>query len=177
VTSHAFVDESSRNGRYILCATLVDTLRLAEVRKLARSLCLPGQARWHFKSESDRRRRQIIDTLARCDAIKASLYIGNGLEVPVRHECLTELVYDLLDEKACRLVIESQEGQDPRDRGTILDAMHAAGGELNYAHLQPHADPGLWLSDAIAWAYGAGGQWRRRVQPAVDLVRDLGKIP
>jgi hypothetical protein len=78
VTSHAFVDESSRNGRYILCATLVDTRRLAEVRKLARSFCLPGQARWHFKSESDRRRRQIIDALARCDAIKARLYMGRG---------------------------------------------------------------------------------------------------
>jgi hypothetical protein len=177
VSPHAFVDESARGGRYILCAALVDARDLDEVRKLARSLCLPGQARWHFKSESDRRRRLIIDQIIRCDAIRATLYVAKGLEIPARRMCLTTLVFDLIDQKASRLIIESQEGQDPRDRGTILDALHAAGGELNYAHLRPHLDAALWVPDAIAWAYGAGGQWRRqRVQPAVDLVREIGRL-
>jgi hypothetical protein len=173
VSPHAFVDESARNGRYILCATLVDARDLDEVRKLARSLCLPGQARWHFKSESDRRRRQIIDKIVRCGAVKATLYLAKGPEIPARHRCLTALVFDLIDQKASRLIVESQDGQDPRDRGTILDALHEADSELPYVHLPPHLDAALWLSDAIAWAYGAGGQWRQRVKPTVDLVRDV----
>lgn len=174
MSPHAFVDESARNGRYILCATLVDPAHLDKVRKLSRSLCLPGQRRWHFKSESDRRRRQVLDRIVRCEAIRANLYMGRGREVDARHHCLTELVLDLIDQKASHLIIESQDGQDPRDRGAIMDALHHSGGELAYAHLYPHGEPALWISDAIAWAYGAGKQWRQRVQPAIGLVKDLG---
>jgi hypothetical protein len=32
----------------------------------------------------------------------------------------------------------------------------------------------LAAADAIAWAYGAGGDWRRRVAPSIDVVVDLG---
>lgn len=38
---------------------------------------------------------------------------------------------------------------------------------LTYEHMRPHEEPILWVSDAVAWAYGAGGDWRRRVTPAV----------
>jgi hypothetical protein len=175
VTSHAFVDESSRGNRYLLCAVTVDNNRLSEVRRLARGLCVPGQRRWHFVSESGRRRKFILDSLVRSDAIRALVYVGTGAPVSVRRECLTTLVYDLLDRKASRLLIESQQGQDPRDQRCIIGALQKAGGELDYAHLWPHQEPGLWLPDAVAWAYGAGDQWRRRVEPMIELVRDVGR--
>ena len=31
----------------------------------------------------------------------------------------------------------------------------------------------LWVPDCVAWAVGAGGEWRRRVEPWVT-VRDVG---
>jgi hypothetical protein len=37
--------------------------RLSELLPAARSVCLPGQRRWHFVHQRDSRRRQIIDAL------------------------------------------------------------------------------------------------------------------
>ena len=37
-------------------------------------------------------------------------------------------------------------------------------------HLSPYEEPLLWVSDAVAWAVGAGGDWRRRVEPMIDEV-------
>jgi hypothetical protein len=176
VSPHAFVDESARNGRYILCAALVDARDLDEVRKLARSLCLPGQARWHFKSESDRRRRQIIDQIVRCDAIGARLYFGKGPDLCVRRDGLTAIVSDLLDLNAGRLVIESRESMDEFDRHNIAEAIRKTTAGLTYTHLRPRQEPCLWLPDALAWAYGAGGHWRRRIQPTIDKALDLGDV-
>jgi hypothetical protein len=30
----------------------------------------------------------------------------------------------------------------------------------------------IWVADLIGWAHGAGGEWRRRVAPAVICVND-----
>ncbi|HZB32844.1 MAG TPA: hypothetical protein VE465_21985 [Streptosporangiaceae bacterium] len=176
MSPHAFVDESARGGRYILCAALVEARDLDDVRKLARSLCLPGQARWHFKSESDRRRRQIIDQIVRCDAVRARLYFGKGPDLSVRRDGLTAIVSDLLDLKTGRLVIESRESLDAFDRHYIAEALRKASTELAYTHLRPRQEPCLWLPDAVAWAYGAGGHWRRRLQPMIDKALDVGDV-
>jgi hypothetical protein len=37
-----------------------------------------------------------------------------------------------------------------------------------------HEEPLLWVPDAIAWAVGRGGDWRRRAEPLLDKVVDLG---
>jgi hypothetical protein len=34
----------------------------------------------------------------------------------------------------------------------------------------------LWVPDAIAWAYGCGGEWRRRSQPVVVDVVDVDQL-
>lgn len=177
MSPHAFVDESARGGRYILCTTLVDARDLDEVRKLARSLCLRGQRRWHFKSESNRRQHKILDSLVRTKAIRGFIYTGTGRDMAVRGECLTALITDLIDHKASRLVIESRESMNGFDRQCILEALRKTSGTLDYLHLRPHEEPGLWLPDAIAWAYGAGGEWRRRVRPTLTVVRDVGIVP
>jgi hypothetical protein len=39
----------------------------------------------------------------------------------------------------------------------------------------PDEEPLLWVSDAVAWAMGAGGDWRRRVEPMIDEVVRLGR--
>jgi hypothetical protein len=45
---------------------------------------------------------------------------------------------------------------------------------LTYQHLLPSTDPLLWLPDCFVWPVGAGGDWLRRVRPAVEVVREIG---
>jgi len=58
-----FIDESKANG-YIIAATVVGDVKLAETRALLRELVLPGQRRIHFAKESDRRRRHVLSAMA-----------------------------------------------------------------------------------------------------------------
>jgi hypothetical protein len=176
VTLHAFVDESVR-GRYMLCAVLVPSNCIDEIRKLARGLCLPGQRRWHFVDESKRRRRQILDTIARQEIVRTLMYTSRGSQSIARRECMTALIYDLVDRKASRLVMESIATQQADDRSCIAAALREAEAELQYMHMRPHEEPGLWLPDALTWAYGAGGDWCRRIRPAIEAVRDLRDVP
>ncbi|QIS08524.1 hypothetical protein [Nocardia arthritidis] len=169
---HAFVDESVRRDRYILCAALIQGERLSHARALVRGLCLPGQRRWHFAKEPDQRRRQILAAMVRCDSVRAAIFVGHGVEVEARNDCLARLVMHLVDLKAERLVIESRESLDHRDRHCIADVLGKASVDLPYAHMPPHCEPGLWWPDAVAWAFGAGGAWKAAVTPLVDLVAE-----
>jgi hypothetical protein len=59
-----------------------------------------------------------------------------------------------------------------RDRGAVIDELRAQGRPptaLVYEHVRAHLEPNLWAADAIAWAYGAGGDWRRRIRNLVDI--------
>ncbi|MGW4842276.1 hypothetical protein [Nocardia brasiliensis] len=170
---HAFVDESIRRDRYLLCAVLIPVAELAAARDLGRSFCLRGQRRWHFNHEPDQRRRQILGAMGQAANIDVAIYEGHGPEVETRRVCLTELVADLLEAKAARLVIESRESQDQRDRHCVAAVLRKTSSELPYVHLLPHTEPALWWPDAIAWAFGAGGAWKQIVTPLIRRVVDV----
>ncbi|MFI6042983.1 hypothetical protein ACIA8C_15185 [Nocardia sp. NPDC051321] len=177
MTIHAFVDESIRRDRYILCAVLIPGEQLHQARALVRGFCLPGQRRWHFNDESEQRQRQIIAAMARCRGVAVAIYKGRGPEVGTRHDCMTELVTDLVDIKANRLVVESRESQDQRDRHSIASVLRKTSAELQYAHMPPHTEPCLWWADAAAWAFGAGGKWKAAITPLVRLIFDVDSPP
>jgi len=69
-----------------------------------------------------------------------------------------------------RLVIEGRE-ETPnlaeRQRISVALARGLGPASLIYEHMHVRDEPILWMSDAVAWAYGAGGDWRRRVSPIV----------
>ncbi|TQM29014.1 hypothetical protein [Nocardia bhagyanarayanae] len=174
---HAFVDESVRRDRYLLCAALIRCDQLAGARGLGRGFLLPGQRRWHFNHEPDQRRRQILTAMARFPGVEVSIYEGRGAEVPTRRECLAALVSDLIVANAGRLVIESRESQDHRDRHCIAEVLRKASAEMPYIHVAPHSEPALWWPDAVAWAFGAGGRWKEIVMPLVRVVIDVDKRP
>ncbi|GHF77951.1 hypothetical protein FHX82_004368 [Amycolatopsis bartoniae] len=44
---------------------------------------------------------------------------------------------------------------------------------LTHQHLNSASVPLLWVPDAVAWCYGAGGDWRRRVMPIVSKVIEV----
>ncbi|MEU7138977.1 hypothetical protein ABZ942_05970 [Nocardia sp. NPDC046473] len=153
---------------------LIPVAELAAARALARSFCLPGHRRWHFWHESVQRQRKILAALRRLQGMQLGVFEGRGREVVVRHECLTALVTDLLELRAGRLVIESRESQDGRDRSTIAGVLTKMSGDLPYVHLPPHNEPALWWPDAVAWSFGAGGTWRLSVTPFVHAITDVG---
>lgn len=171
---HVFVDESDR-GSYLVCAAVVAPADLGPVRQVLRGFCMPGQRRLHFKSESNARRKQILDALVAA-RVRARIYRSRSSSTAAaRQSCLTVLVGDLLDMGAHRLVIESQQGQDVRDKHIVYNALRDrdAADDLTYEHMRPYEEPGLWAADAIAWAFGAGRQWRGQVDALVSTVIDV----
>lgn len=126
---YAYVDESQRSGRYLLCAVVVDAGSVGLLRRRVRKLLLPGQRRLHFNNEGNRRRRSIASAIVTLDV-------------------------------------------DVDDR-PVIDAVRAGDPPLTYELVDGVYEPLLWLPDAYAWLVGAGGDWRRRVLPAIDQIVDI----
>jgi hypothetical protein len=177
MSAHAFIDESGRNGVYIVCVTVVAQADLAPVRKQLSALLLPGQRELHFKKEKPRRRRLLADRLA---SLPAASWIYTAPRTPKteeqeRQRCIDEAVRNLVALRAHRVIIDSREEQDRYDEATIYRALGGRPSEtgVTYEHRDSTSTPLLWVPDAVAWCYGAGGDWRRRVQPGIAAVIKL----
>lgn len=163
---HAYADESARQ-RYLIAAVLIDVSELDRTRKVLRGLRKPGQRRVHFAKESDSRRRVIVSALVGLD-LRIRVYESDGPDVVARAACLGRLVDDMLTLDVDRLVLETLDSQESADRRTIYERLRRAGGTLAYEHRRSYEEPLLWVADAAAWCYGAGGDWRRRIKSMVD---------
>lgn len=168
---HAYVDESVRPGRYLLCVVVVDPAHAGQLRRRTRHLLLSGQTRLHFKKESSRRRRALLAALADFE-VEATVYscssrIGRDQDL-ARALCLERAIADLQDRGlTVDLFIESRDGLDDNDRLTIRRARRREP-TLSFEHLLPNDDPLLWLPDCFAWPVGARGDWLRRVRPLLS---------
>ena len=169
MTAQAFIDESARGRQYFVVAAVIANSDVTEVRKLARSLCMPGQRRWHFINERDSRRRQIVDALIGTGELSVLVATGRGRDSQIRPAALRRLVDPLLEHQVGRLLIESRQGRDHLDRIALLSQLvgHHDPADLEYDHLPAHSDPMLWVADAFAWCSSAGGQWAEWISPAV----------
>ncbi|KFU83318.1 hypothetical protein SAMN04489729_3833 [Amycolatopsis lurida] len=171
---HAFIDESVRDQRYLLCMTLVAPAQLAPSRRELSSLLLPGARELHFKKEKEPRRRRLIDRIAALE-VTTSISLAactRKTEEETRQKCLERAVADLLAKNAHRLVLDSRDHRDLHDRRTMQKALghRPSKTELTYEHLNSTAEPLLWISDAVGWCFGAGGTWRRRASRLIDSV-------
>lgn len=164
MTLHAFVDESQRGRQYIICATIIDARLANATRTSLRGLRLRGQRRLHFGDESDQRRRSILSALAELRLENQVIVVTDRIPTSARESVLQELVRTLSSRGVARLILDSRQGQDLVDRATIRRAAHANGySSLEYRHEQSASEPLLWVPDAVAWAWGRGGDWRRRI--------------
>ncbi len=103
--------------------------------------------------------------------VSSHVFVGTSRDQrAVRHAVLQEMVRTLRSLGVKRLVLDWREGQDQKDRATIRDAI---GGNpeppFEHTHLRSATEPMLWAPDAVAWAWGRGGEWRRQIE-------DLGLI-
>jgi hypothetical protein len=182
---HVFVDESDRGDCHLLAATVVPVTRLDPTRKLMRGLLASRQRSIHFKDENPGRRRAILAALTSEITEPSSwIYLGRGHREDVRAECLRQLVADALKARVQRLVLDWREPPlDRVDEATIARTLNAMWDESSmgcekpsYEHMPRHQEPALWLSDVVAWCYGAEQEWRRHVTPLIENVTNLGKI-
>ncbi|MBP2339480.1 hypothetical protein JOF41_005658 [Saccharothrix coeruleofusca] len=154
---------------------IVPIRKLDVTRCAMRRLTKPGQRRVHFNDEGDRRRREVLSRIEDFGLRGLIWHCRESNDVRARQVCLTDVVPHLVDPGVSRLVLESCQHQDAEDRRVLAGAVRKAGGGLSYAHFKPAEDPVLWISDALAWCYGAGGDWRRRVSGLLDGVIDLNR--
>jgi hypothetical protein len=168
--SHVFVDESKVRG-LLVAAAVCAADEVNSYRRAMAGLSMPRERRIHFTKESPARRRKILSVISGFD-LSARLYQVAKNDAAGREACLTAIVRDMAD-SAERLVVERDESTRDFDRRVLYAAAHRFGcaDRLQYELLAPHADPLLWIPDAVAWSWTKGGEWRDQVEKYSTLVR------
>ncbi len=173
----AYVDESLRAGRYLMCLVLVEPRDAGRLRASLQGLLLPRQRRLHFQRESRQRRRQILAAIIDLDvtvAVFTCRHRPGRSERPARDACLAAIVEHLQSlDRDVTLYIERREGRDGDDH-RVVNRSRRPSPVLDYQHILPNDDPLVWLPDCFAWPVGAGGDWLARVRPAIDVIREVG---
>lgn len=168
----AFVDESIRGRRYLMACVMAEVRHLPEMRLTMRDLAL--HQRVHFNNESTARKRLVLSVIATMP-ITAFVVVaqrGHGVtEFAARNACLAAIVEQVQGRKIPLLVIESRD--DDREDERHLVRVRRPEPWLSFEHRQPNHEPMLWVADAIAWAQGAGNNWRTLIEPVVDEVVEL----
>lgn len=175
MSSHIFVDET-KDRDYLLVASIHVSGELDELRKLMRGLVLKGQRRVHMKKESDSRKRAIAAAI--CGAgVTATIYDAGRRyrdELDARAACLRGLVDDAAHQGDILLVLEQDDSLLDWDRRRLYALVRDAHfPQLRYEHRRASAEQLLAIPDAIAWCWAKGGDWRRRIGPAVTTVRSV----
>ncbi|MCT1616364.1 hypothetical protein [Kocuria marina] len=79
---------------------------------------------------------------------------------------------DIAQQHVRNLILESDESINQADRQIIARRLREVDyDDLEYRHLQKHEEPLLWASDAVAWCYNRGGEWRKKISPFLLEVR------
>jgi hypothetical protein len=168
----AFVDESVRGRRYLMACVMAEARHLPELRLVMRALAV--HERVHFNNESARRKRLVLSAIAEMPigVFIAVAQRGHGAsEFAARNACLTAVVESVQRRDVPRLVIESRD--DDREDERHLVRVRQSEPWLVFEHRRASAEPMLWVADAIAWAHGAGANWRLLFEPVIDDVTEL----
>jgi hypothetical protein len=158
-----------------MCVVMIAVRDADPARQLLEALRMPGQRTIHMARESDSRRRAILSGVAGLDAsarIVTADRRGRS-DREARDLCLRG-VFETLPAEVTQLTIESCD-QDSDDRQVARRAVHARRGQqrVQYDHSTRRGEPLLWMPDIVAWSYGRGGDWRRRVGPMIAAVDEL----
>lgn len=124
----AYVDESVRPGRYLMCVVLVEPSNAGHLRSVLQGLLLPRQRRLHFQKESRARRRRLISARLDLDVHVAVFSCRQEIrrsERDAREICLTAIIEHVQAfERDLTMYVERREGRDGEDR-RVLDRARA----------------------------------------------------
>jgi hypothetical protein len=150
---------------------VVSESEVLRARRELRALLLAGQRRVHTAKESPARRRVLLDTVVALDVtvVVFSLRRAPGVSrAAARRRLLEAATGAVRDRGVTSWVLDRQDlAQAGRDRRAIVAAL-GTDHEITYRHQPSHEEPLLWAVDAVVWAFGAGGDWRRRVGDLVE---------
>lgn len=171
--SRVFVDESKAKGCYV-AATAVVPGEATAIIKAPRQLTRAGQERIHFKKESDSSRRKLLSQVCMLE-LSVAVYATKDLsDKEAREWCLIALATDAAEVEVDLLMLERDESLVKADKRILRETLvRLSCRTLRCDHAMPTAHPVLWVRDAVAWCYQAGGDWWRRAQPLVSEVRKL----
>lgn len=179
MTQLVYVDETKAK-RYVMAAVSLHSQNAPPVRAGLRSLILPGQTNLHMRSESDRRRRQILKVfmpLLEHYEVDVSLYDAGvrDSEVERRKRCLRAIVHAAGVHPRVSLILERDETLVQFDRQVLIDVLRETdlSTHVSYEHMNRRHDYLLAMPDVIAWCWNRGGTWRQVVRPHVSDVRSL----
>lgn len=166
-----FLDESSA-GRYRLCLVIMSEINHSKFLKSSQAFLLRGQSRFHMAKESPRRRREILDLLLRFPFSAYIFEIDNLTLKPnsARSHLLRAIGAHSSWSTISRLVFDRSTSEN-LDTRILQDLFQSTGHRLNFSHQASSLEPGLWVPDAILWAYAKGGEWRHKVGPSVKVFR------
>ena len=170
-----FADESKARA-YVMAAAAIPPSSADHVRRELRGLLMPGQTSLHFRSESDSRRRQILDLVER-QGWSAHLIVALPKnQRDARDACLRHLVSLAAELRSARLVLETDDSLVEQDKRLLYAACRAGLLQEAFDHRQMRRreEPCLWVPDAVAWCYARGGLWRSRVLRLVTSLATVG---
>jgi len=166
-----YIDESKRE-RYLMAGIVIADAHVDQCRRRMRSFLLPDQERIHFKSESDGRRRSILEGISRLPLSAVAAIAPKPMsERAARAMCLEAPARHAQTRGVQLLGLERSESFAQFDRdiarrsfvvGSILQ-------EVSVRLLPAKDEPLLWISDAIAWVHLKDAQWRARA-PRVQVL-------
>ncbi len=169
----AFSDESERAATMLFGVLLIEPGAVAASRTALADLLLPGQRRVHTAKESARRRRELLDVVAGLETETIILTLRREVGISrrsARERLLVEASLIIAEREVVRWVLDHQEPtQAHRDRQSIDAAMRRVQHDVVYDHQPSHGEPLLWAIDATLWAFGSGGDWRRRAGSNLEI--------
>jgi hypothetical protein len=175
----AFSDESERANVIVFGVVLVPPGAVEPARTALRALLMAGERGLHTSDESARRRRVLLDTVARIEGLSAVVLryhrpAGTG-HVTARHLLLQAATGLVVGSGVSTWTLDNTDpAQRARDRASIAHALGGVDRRLrpDYDHRRSRTEPLLWAADAVCWAVTAGGDWQRRIATIVT-VRDI----
>jgi hypothetical protein len=168
----AFVDEN-KEGTYRLGIVAVPDHSISEVRTALKSLRLKGQRRVHMSKESPSRRKVIIDSVLRLESWTCLIIESKTRDADdalIRQRLFLLAAQHPLWTQIDKLVVEDSTDSS-RDRRTLAWLQKHSSHWFTYSFEKPHADPALWLADAILWAYSKGSIYRRMIAHRVEVLK------
>ena len=158
----AFIDESKAK-EYLLVVSLIEQYDLQRKRKILASKLLAGQRSFHFRKESNSRRRHLIKII---DSLNPEIVVlkARGLSrIEARKRLIVALCASAQKYQVSELVFELDEMSLEYDNKVLREQ----GTSIRWDHRERHHEPLLWIADAVAWCVNRGGDWERLVRPMV----------
>ena len=169
-----YIDESQRDGRYLLASMAIPAALVPKVRKDVLLLAPRGSGvvRRHFVRESEADRRKLLAAYKSLEGADHLVYVAERGERPLnqRERCLDLLIAELVGQGISRVVLDHMDDTHQRRDRSVL-GRRLDGTRVSYVHEPAHSrEPMLWVPDAIAWCAGHRA-WRRELQGWVTIRR------